>query len=317
VNWVDAAILGIVLVYGLIGYKRGFLMVATELAALTAGYGAALAGFRPLGRAIAATRGFGPGLSQGVAFIVLWVVVYLLLDFALRRLVRRLPEETRKGAANRLWGFPASAIKGVVGAALFVTLLSLSPWGTASADVDRSRLGSAMVGVTTDYARAANNTFMDAFRELQEATGGNPVVEGYRKLPFRTTAVQVDAGAETQMLTMVNRERASRGLKTLTPDDKLRDLARAHARDMLARGYFAHETPEGKNPFQRMRAAKIRYTAAGENLAFALTLEVAHDGLMRSPGHRKNILDPDYRRIGIGALRAGPHGIMFTQEFTD
>jgi uncharacterized protein YkwD len=84
---------------------------------------------------------------------------------------------------------------------------------------------------------------------------------------------------------------------------------------MLARGYFSHIDPAGRGPFDRLRTAKINYLAAGENLAFAPTVVVAHDGLMDSPGHRANILNPAYGRAGIGALRARPYGLMFTQVF--
>jgi uncharacterized protein YkwD len=86
---------------------------------------------------------------------------------------------------------------------------------------------------------------------------------------------------------------------------------------MFKRGYFAHVTPEGVDPFQRMDAAGIHYVTAGENLALAPTLDIAHDGLMNSPGHRANILNPAYRKVGIGVLDGGVYGEMFVQEFTD
>ena len=92
-------------------------------------------------------------------------------------------------------------------------------------------------------------------------------------------------------------------------------VARAHSKDMFTRGYFAHNTPEGKTPFDRMRAANIVFTAAGENLALAQTLEIAHNNLMNSPGHRANILQPAFGRLGIGVLDGGFYGLMISQEF--
>jgi uncharacterized protein YkwD len=84
---------------------------------------------------------------------------------------------------------------------------------------------------------------------------------------------------------------------------------------MFRRGYFAHITPDGKSPFDRMRSAGVRYLSAGENLALGQTLNICHNGLMHSPGHRANILDPSYGRVGIGILDGGMHGLMVTQNF--
>ncbi len=86
---------------------------------------------------------------------------------------------------------------------------------------------------------------------------------------------------------------------------------------MFSRGYFAHNTPEGKNPFDRMRAAGVKFSAAGENLALAQTLEIAHTNLMNSPGHRANILQPSFGRLGVGILDGGFFGLMVSQEFRD
>src|SRR6185503_18152883 len=74
-------------------------------------------------------------------------------------------------------------------------------------------------------------------------------------------------------------------------------------------GYFAHETPEGLSPFDRMRAANVRFLVAGENLALAPTLSLAHTGLMNSPGHRANILRPQFGRVGIGIMDGGMRGL--------
>jgi uncharacterized protein YkwD len=55
--------------------------------------------------------------------------------------------------------------------------------------------------------------------------------------------------------------------------------------------------------------------AAGENLALAQTLSIAHTGLMHSPGHRANLLHRSFHRVGIGIIEGGVHGLMISQEF--
>ncbi|HEV8503758.1 MAG TPA: CAP domain-containing protein, partial [Chitinophagaceae bacterium] len=106
-----------------------------------------------------------------------------------------------------------------------------------------------------------------------------------------------------------------RGLRPLVADPEMTEVARAHSKDMFARGYFAHFTPEGKSPFDRMDAAHVQYSTAGENLALAHSLSIAHNGLMNSPGHRANILNPAFGRVGIGILDGGFYGLMVSQEF--
>jgi uncharacterized protein YkwD len=86
---------------------------------------------------------------------------------------------------------------------------------------------------------------------------------------------------------------------------------------MWRRNYFGHVSPEGHDAGDRLNAAEVSYQMAGENLALAPTLQSAHTGLMNSEGHRANILDPDFRRVGIGVIDNGYYGKMFVQVFTD
>jgi uncharacterized protein YkwD len=119
------------------------------------------------------------------------------------------------------------------------------------------------------------------------------------------------------MLDLLNRERAGIGLGPLVPDDRLREAAREHSLEMFRRSYFSHESPVAGSPFERMHRAGARFNAAGENLAYAPTVEAAHRGLMNSPEHRKNILSPNFRRAGIGIVKAAAWGRMVTQNFAD
>ncbi|MBS4031894.1 MAG: LysM peptidoglycan-binding domain-containing protein [Clostridiales bacterium] len=121
--------------------------------------------------------------------------------------------------------------------------------------------------------------------------------------------------AEQQMLNLVNYERTSRGLRPLQADMELTRLARLKSQDMINLNYFAHQSPTYGSPFDMMRAAGVTYRTAGENLAGAPTVERAHTGLMNSPGHRANILNPNFTHIGIGAITGGRYGMMFTQMF--
>ncbi|HHY38907.1 MAG TPA: hypothetical protein GX507_08290 [Clostridia bacterium] len=121
---------------------------------------------------------------------------------------------------------------------------------------------------------------------------------------------------EQEMLDLINAERERAGLHPLIADEVLTRLARMKSEDMIEKGYFSHDSPTYGSPFDMMRKAGVKYTTAGENLAGAPTVERAHTGLMNSEGHRRNILNPSFKRIGIGIIEGGPYGLMVTQMFT-
>ena len=92
-------------------------------------------------------------------------------------------------------------------------------------------------------------------------------------------------------------------------------LAESHCEDMIDRNFFAHNTPDGQTPFDRMKAAGISYSSAGENIAAGqYSPQNVMDSWMNSPGHRKNILNPDFEYLGVGLARGGSYGIYWAQE---
>lgn len=108
---------------------------------------------------------------------------------------------------------------------------------------------------------------------------------------------------EKEMLGLVNQARKASKQKPLAWNGGLAEVARLHSRDMLKKNYFAHEDPQGRTVAYRVSRAGIPYLLVGENLAYAPDLAIAHKGLMRSPGHRENILRPAFREVGIGIIR--------------
>lgn len=120
---------------------------------------------------------------------------------------------------------------------------------------------------------------------------------------------------EQAMVSLVNKARADAGLKPLEVDYQLVRTARMKSQDMINLGYFDHTSPTHGSPFDLMRSEGVSYRYAGENLAGAATVQRAHTGLMNSDGHRANILNPSYTRIGIGIIDGGRYGKMVTQHF--
>jgi uncharacterized YkwD family protein len=120
---------------------------------------------------------------------------------------------------------------------------------------------------------------------------------------------------EQEMLELINAERAKAGLQPLIIDLSLSRVAELKSKDMIDQQYFSHESPTYGSPFEMMKRFGISYQAAGENIACNQTVAAAHQALMNSPGHRANILSSEYTHIGLGIVKGGTCGMMFTQMF--
>lgn len=105
----------------------------------------------------------------------------------------------------------------------------------------------------------------------------------------------------SQVITLVNQERAKQGLKSLTADDALNKVALAKAQDMSQNNYFDHTSPTYGSPFEMMKKFGISYSYAGENIAKGQkTPTEVVNAWMNSAGHRANILNANYTHIGVG-----------------
>ncbi|QQS58958.1 septal ring lytic transglycosylase RlpA family protein [Candidatus Peregrinibacteria bacterium] len=118
------------------------------------------------------------------------------------------------------------------------------------------------------------------------------------------------------MLGMLNRERRDRGIPELSENDALNELAQFRAQDMCDRQYFSHQDPDGKQA-EDYRVLYGVQTTVGENIARNSSVFLAHEGLMRSPAHRKLIIDTSYRQVGLGFCRdtSDSEGIIIVQIF--
>ena len=103
------------------------------------------------------------------------------------------------------------------------------------------------------------------------------------------------------MLALTNQERAKAGCGALRMNSSLTKAAEAHASDMVDEHFFAHDSLDGRSPFDRMKAAGFKGGAMAENIAVGYSSAAAVvTGWMNSPGHRQNILNCTYTMIGIG-----------------
>jgi uncharacterized protein YkwD len=114
-----------------------------------------------------------------------------------------------------------------------------------------------------------------------------------------------------ELVTLVNQHRASLGLVQLQWDSRVAAVAQAHSQDMVDRSFFSHTNPDGETPWDRLAAAGVTYTYAGENIAYGYpTAASVFQAWMNSSGHRANIENPNFTHHGVGLV-----GTYWTHDF--
>lgn len=327
-DWIDIAILLVVAWNIADGVRRGFVLAVVDLLRFILALAIALALYIQVGSWASEQWSIPTFFANPMAFVALWAATSIIVGVIGHFIAAPFAALIRGSSVDLLLSLVPSAIKGFAAAGVLLTIILAVP--TLGPGVPGNR-GMALLREATEGSELA--LFLvertAAFDRLGRELVGESVTEtltlltvkphtGERlDLNFTVDVPVVDPGAEAQMLDLVNEERRRQRLKPLVRDASLDDVARAHSIDMLKRGYFGHVTPDGRTPSDRMRVSGVRFGSAGENLALAPTVSLAHQGLMESSGHRANILGPDFGRVGIGAARADGRGRMFTQSFAD
>ncbi len=296
----------------------GIIPSAISLASTLLAFFTGLAFYPGVSSVIAKYFALTKGISDAIAFLIIvgisFIAVSAVLAFLRRRyLVIKFPKK-----ADMIGGGIFGALSFFFIASFAVALLLSFPVSEVIKESIRSSTtGRFLFTRTQGIEREVRKIFGGAIEETINFLTIKPNSNQTVQLNFTTKSAKIDERSEREMLELVNLARKQNGIPEILLSEELRDVAREHARDMLERGYFSHYTPEGLSPFDRLEMAKINYMYAGENLAFAPDVQIAMNGLMKSTGHRENILSGNFKKGGIGVIDAGIFGKMFVQEFTD
>jgi uncharacterized protein YkwD len=314
-NWVDIILIIVILIAAWTGYHKGFIHACADLLIWIGSLALAFVCYPVLAGKM--EKLFSPSLwVMPLTFLVCLFLFGSLLSWFARWLFRKIHVSVFESRANHVLGIIPGLVNGVIWTTVVSLLLLTMPFtNKLSEEAQESRIAEKLTPSAEWVEEKLSPVFSEVVRKSMTKLTVEPSSEAMIPLGFTTTRVKERPDLEAQMLAMVNEERVRNGLSILVADTAMRRVAIAHSRDMMARGYFSHETPENRSPFDRMKAAGVKYRLAGENLAIARTLSIAHTGLMNSPGHRANILKPAYGRLGIGIVDGGLHGLMISQEF--
>lgn len=316
-NIIDIVLLLLVLVSVLNGWRRGFILGVLDLLGWALILIASLRFYQPVAKWLGLRVDIWSEVwDRPIAFILVGIAVGITVQLLGYALLRRLPRDVHERPVNQAFGLLPGFVNGLITAALVAALSLALP---ISESIHERARESGLVNRLAVYAQrleaALHPVFAEAVAHTLNLLTVQPESHERVSLPYKVARPVPRPDLEARMLDLINQERAKAGLRPLAPDPELREVARRHSADMFARGYFAHDTPEGRDPIDRIREANVPFVTAGENLALAPTLMVAHTGLMNSPGHRRNILDPHFGRVGIGIMDGGIRGLMVTQNF--
>ncbi len=315
-NFIDLLLIVIVVFSIYNGFLKGFIIGTLELLMFIAGV---ILAFLTYPYIVTFFEKYAPSLGMWtvpVAFILALILVRMVLSIIVNLLLRLVPNAAHTNEVNHALGIVPGAVNGIIWATIVSAILLSIPFSDSlSAKTHKSFFAEKMADKVEWMDEKLAPVFDEAISKTINKLTVEPKSEKSVSLPFTDDHPAVREDLEAKMLVLVNEERQKAGLHALQFDPQLVPVARAHSQDMFARGYFSHITPEGLSPFDRMKKAKIKFLAAGENLALGQTLNICHRGLMNSPGHRANILNTAFGRVGIGILDGGIYGLMITQSF--
>ncbi len=170
-----------------------------------------------------------------------------------------------------------------------------------------------------EFSQAVRTGRLWASLILLAAWGARPAILPAREdqTPRQIAAMPSAEEIERNLLLAVNRERVTRNLPVLRSSPELVRLARKQSADMAELSVLSHSSASGKSFTERLAEAAVTFAANGENVARANTFDadLIHRSLMESPGHRENILDPEFDEVGIGIFQAGGKICYVTEDF--
>ena len=163
-----------------------------------------------------------------------------------------------------------------------------------------------------------NDYTLVPLRAVSEAAGAKVNWDGGERTVTITTANEELPFEEwaREVMRLTNAERKKAGLNPLKWNETLALFAEMHCEDMIERNFFSHVNPDGEDPFDRIKYFDIEYWSAGENIgAGQNSPKMVVEEWMNSETHRANILNPDFKSIGVSVLKGGSYGIYWVQEF--
>ncbi len=317
-NWIDLCVFIILIYFSYRGFAIGLVASLFNLITSLASIYTAFKFYKPIGDFFVSNMGAsafaGPVLGFFVVIVMCEIILSIAFSYLYKLIYQFLLFLKPLYFFDKIVGiFPQLAI------GLLIAMVRLPVSKEIKKPILESYWGREILPQTTFYEPQLRNILGNIPQEaLLYIIPKAPKSDEMIKMTFPDNIKLVESPTDEEALFLLtNIERKARGISELLYDPSIVPVARLHSFDMFRRSYFSHVNLDGKSSFDRMSSGGVEYSAAGENLAYAPTVEIAHKGLMNSPGHKENILRREFGRIGIGVVDGGIYGKMYTQNFAD
>lgn len=317
-NWVDLVIIVILIYYATETLRYGLWAILIDFFSFLGSFIIALKSYKFAATVLKDNFSLPLSLANAIGFVLSVVLLEVLLGYIAVFLVNKIPTKIRKNKYNKILGvIPAIGEGLILTAFLLNAILTLPVNPLVKTDISESKIAGTILKGTSGIEAVFKNIFGGAIDDTLTHLTIKPGAKETVKLNTKAGNLTEDEPSESGMFNLINGERKKNGIGELAWEPKIVPVSRSYAIDMWQRSYFSHYSPEGEDVGDRLDKAGVKYFVAGENLALAPTLQSAHSGLMNSQGHRENILNPEFRKVGIGVIDNGYYGKIFVQVFTD
>ena len=222
---IDALIVIVLLAYAAVGYRRGFVGSAAELAGLLLGLAVAFLLSEPLGGAAAGFLQLPRGLLDLGAFLIIWSLIEFAIAFGWKRLSARVPAALSEHPANRLTGIAPALLKGITLVVIVLLIVATAPIpASAKEPFTGSRLGKVFLAAGTTFQQQVNGLFGEALRDTLAFKTVKTDSTETAELGFTDASGPECLGDARALFDRANEERAERGLGRLAWDDGQRWL---------------------------------------------------------------------------------------------
>lgn len=317
-NYIDLIIILVLFYFATEAWRHGFWVILIDFISFLGSILISLSFYKYASIFLRSNFSLSNSISNALGFLATAIITEGVLGFILAKFLHKVPEKLREHTLLRIAAMIPAIGEGLVLIAFILTLAVAFPIRPSiKTDIVRSRLGGVILAKTVGVERLVNEVFGGVIEDSLTYLTVKPGSRESVSLPTSSNNLKVDEESAKEMFSLINKERNKLGIPELTWNEKIAKISENYAIYMWENHYFGHVSLDGKDVGDRLKEAKINYSVAGENLALAPTVISAYNGLMSSQGHKDNILNTEFKKVGIGVMDNGIYGKIFVQVFTD
>ncbi|MCX6706006.1 MAG: CvpA family protein [Candidatus Woesebacteria bacterium] len=317
-NYIDLIIILVLVYFATEAWRHGFWVILVDFISFLGSILISLSFYKYVALFLRSNFSLGSSISNALGFLATAVITEGILGFVLAKFLHKVPEKLREHTLLKIAAMIPAVGEGLILIAFILTLAVAFPLRpSVKSDIVRSRLGGVILAKTVVIEKSVNEIFGGVIEDSLTYLTVKPGSSERVSLPTVSNNLKADTESAKEMFSLVNQERNKLGISELIWNEKIAKISQNYATYMWENHYFGHVSLDGKDVGDRLKEAKINYSAAGENLARAPTVISAEGGLMNSEGHRDNILNTKFTKVGIGVIDNGIYGKIFVQGFTD